>query len=62
MPVTPEITGIFASANNSETLYPPFRLGVGPQGTEFGGLETTADASVFVAPQERVYARLAYYF
>jgi len=39
-----------------------YRVGIGSRGTEFGGLRVAADASEFAAPQQRVYARLAYYF
>lgn len=38
------------------------RLGIGPSGTEFGGLRTRAGAATFYAPPARAYARLSYYF
>lgn len=36
--------------------------GMGPAGTEFGGLETTRGSAVFDAAPGRIYARIAYYF
>lgn len=38
------------------------RSGIGPAGTEFGGLETSRGSAIFDAPPARVYARIAYYF
>ena len=37
-------------------------LGVGPKGTEFGGIETSAGSAVYLEPPTQIYARLAYYF
>ena len=43
---------------------PPERrlAGIGPNGTEFGGLPTTAGSDTFYAPAARAYARIAFYF
>jgi hypothetical protein len=37
-------------------------VGIGPNGTEFGGLPTTAGSDTFYAPAARAYARIAFYF
>ena len=38
------------------------RVGLGPAGTEFGGLPTTPGSDTFSAPPTRAYARIAFYF
>jgi len=36
--------------------------GIGPRGTEYGGLETTAGSDTYVAPGRYLYARIDWYF
>jgi hypothetical protein len=36
--------------------------GIGPHGTEYGGLEITADSDTYVAPDRYLYARIDWYF
>lgn len=36
--------------------------GIGPRGTEYGGLETTAGSGIYVAPGRYLYARIDWYF
>jgi len=36
--------------------------GFGPKGSEFGGIETKPDSSIYLESASQIYARLAYYF
>jgi len=37
-------------------------VGLGPHGTEFGGIETATGSDTYYKPLNRIYARIAYYF
>lgn len=38
------------------------QTGIGPKGSEYGGLEITANADIYVAPNRYLYARVDWYF
>lgn len=55
------LRGSYSIAQNLSVEF-GLRGGIGPSGTEFGGLPTSAGSGTFDGPPARLYARLAYYF
>ncbi len=50
------------SLSDNASLTLGAQTGIGPHGTEFGGLETTTGAGVYLTPDRYLYARIAWYF
>jgi hypothetical protein len=55
------VRGSYSIAQNLSLDF-GLRRGIGPSGTEFGGLPTSAGSAVLETPPTRAYARIAYYF
>lgn len=56
------VVQVVRSLSDSAKLTLAAQSGLGPRGTEYGGLETTADSGVYVAPLRYLYARIDWYF
>lgn len=50
------------SLHEDLSLYFGFNVGIGPKGTEFGGLPVTPGSNTLYARPDQVYAQLRYYF
>lgn len=50
------------SLSDTASLTVGAQSGIGPHGTEFGGLETAPGSAVYLTPDRYLYARLAWYF
>lgn len=55
------IQGLYSYSQNTRIDFGA-SLSVGKQGSEFGGLETSANNGVFLQIPNQIYARLSYYF
>lgn len=55
------LRGSYSLGENSSLDF-GLRAAVGPAGTEFGGLPTSAGSGVVFAPSARIYGRLAHFF
>ena len=56
------VVQVVRSLSDTAKLTLAAQSGLGPRGTEYGGLETTADSGVYVAPLRYLYARIDWYF
>lgn len=55
------IQGVYSMTENMNLNF-GLSAGIGPRGTEFGGLRLSPDSSVYYAPNKEIYIRLSYYF
>lgn len=50
------------SLSDNASLTLAVQSGIGPSGTEYGGLETAAGSGVYLAPERYLYGRIDWYF
>ncbi len=53
---------VVRSLSDTASLTLGAQSGIGPHGTEFGGLETANGSGIYLPPDRYLYARLAWYF
>jgi len=53
---------VVRSLSDNTNLTLAAQTGIGPRGSEYGGLQIRAGSEVYVAPDRYLYARLDWYF